>query len=85
MRGGGHRWSYVMLVDMPFSEGGSGAVWEGIGWGACNMVLCGVCQLLVIWGGLQQCVLAYPAPGFRGRGICRGLMKFSVINQWPLG
>ena len=79
---GGHTECWLVCR---FRGGGSGAVYAGIGWGACS-ILCDVCRPRVVWGGLQWW-LAYPAPGFRGRGVCWGLVGSSVslMGQWPRG
>ena len=60
-----------MLVDMPFSERGIGGCLYGY-WlrGLQHIVWC-----LPASYNLRRATivcLAYPAPGFRGRGICRG-------------
>ena len=59
-----------MLVDMPFSERGIGGCLYGYWLRGLQHIVC--LPASYNFGRATIVCLAYPAPGFRGRGICRG-------------
>ena len=85
MHGGGHGWSYRMLVGMPFSGRGIGGCLCGYWLRSLQHIvwcLSASCSL-----GRAAMVIGLPGSGFRGRGVCWGLVGSSVslMGQWPRG